>query len=206
MKWALTIAIVAACCAAPFSIVSAGSRGPERARAAAFTADYVNPYSAAPRIIHVPSADERASVETNDWPDVDADLRARKAPTRTAPAHRSHPVIKPAKPHRTIEPKRASHRRPYSASARDVPPPAPVEHRAILSAPPPPLDGPTPIHPTPRFGAPVPTPHPAQQHAEAPAPSASAASKPQEITAESAITPIPPNAPAEEQPAAPAGQ
>src|SRR6185437_6515200 len=136
MKWALTIAIVAACCAAPFSIVSAGSRGPERARAAAFTADYVNQYSAAPRIIHVPSADERASVETNDWPDDDgADLRVRKAPTRTVPVHRSHPVIKPAKSHRTVEPKHAQHRRPYSSSARAAPPAAPVEYREILSAP-----------------------------------------------------------------------
>lgn len=203
MKRALTIAIVAVCFAAPLSFVAAGSREPERTRPTAFISEYVNPYSAAPRIIHVPDAHERASLDRSDWPhDDSANLRARQAPLRTAPLHRPQPVVEHAKPHRTIEPKRAQHRRPYSTSARDVPPPAPVEHRAILSAPPPPLDGPTPIRPTPRFGAPVVKPQPADQHAEA----APAVSEPQELTAESAIAPIPPNVPAEKQPAAPSKQ
>jgi hypothetical protein len=219
MKRPLTIAIVAVCFAAPLSYVtagsyetggsyaSAGSRAPERSRPAEFI-EHVNPYSAAPRIIHVPDAHERASLDSENWPAADdrADVRERDAPLRTAPVHRLHPVVKHATPHRTSEPKRTQHRRPYSTSARAVPPPAPVEHRAILSAPPPPIDGPTPIRPTPRFGAPVPTPHPAEQHAEAPAPAARSASGPQQTTAESAITPIPSNAPAEDQPAVPAEQ
>jgi hypothetical protein len=209
MKRALTIAIVAVCFAAPLYTVSARSRGPERSSPAAFISDSINPYSAAPRIIHVPDAHDRASLDSDDWPDDDgADLRARKAPMRTVPVHRQHPVITHVKPHRTVQPKSAPHRRPYSASARDVPPPAPVEHRAILSAPPLPVDGPTPIRPTPRFGAPVPKPHSADQQTEAarPVPAAPTASEPEEVKAESAISPIPQNAPAQEQPAAPAEQ
>jgi hypothetical protein len=215
MKRALTIAIVALCFAAPFSYVTAGSdetggsyaiagsRAPGRVRPAEFVPDHVNPYSAAPRIIHVPDANERASLNRDTWPNDDrADAREREVPLRAAPAHRPHPVVKHAKPHQTIEPKRTEHRRPYNTSARAAPP-APIEHRAILSAPPPPVDELSPIRPTPRFGAPVPTQHSADQHAEAPAPAAPAASEPQEVTAESVISAIPSNAPAEE-PAAPA--
>jgi hypothetical protein len=213
MKRALTIAIAAICFAAPLSYVTAGSRESmtaragdlDRARPDEFVPRYFNPYSAAPRIIHVPDADEeRASVDSNDWPEDDnADLRTHKAPLRTAPGHRPHPVVKQVKQHqKTPEAMRSAHRRPYSASARAVPPP-PVEHRAILSAPPPPIDGPTPIRPTPRFGAPAPTP--ADQQAQAPAPS-SVPNEAQEKDTDTATSPAEPNLPPTEQPDAPAAQ
>lgn len=198
MKCALTFGIVAVCFAAPVSYVIAGSRETPRVEAGEFVAGYVNLYSAAPRIIHVPDADERASVR--DWPDdEDADLRKPNAPLRVAPPHRQHRAVKNANAHRTSERKRTAHRRPYSASARAVPPPAPADHRSILSAPPPPLDGPTPIRPTPRFAQPVPKPQTTNQHAEAPV-STAVPPEAEEQAAEPVSQPIRSGGPATERP------
>ena len=104
------------------------------------------------RIIHVPApGEEEASVA----PDAETDLEqaAPEEPVQPVrPKAKHHP--KPAAKHVSREP--APRRRPFSAEPPPLPP-APVEHRAILTAPPPPAapldDGPTPIRPTPRFGA-----------------------------------------------------
>jgi hypothetical protein len=57
-------------------------------------------------------------------------------------------VLAPQKSIRRIEMTRSSH----ELSLRPAPQP-PGPRRAVLSAPPPPMEGPSPIKPTPKFGA-----------------------------------------------------
>jgi hypothetical protein len=109
------------------------------------------------RIIHVPSpAEEQASLAPDDGPDFD-DPADSAPPARQAVQSRPKHAAKPAARHVTRQ-EPATRRRPFSVDAPPPPPPPPVERRAILTAPPPPAaplhDGPTPLRPTPRFGAP----------------------------------------------------
>lgn len=108
------------------------------------------------RIIHVPApGEDEASVAPDDAPEME-----QAAPDEPAlpprPAVRPRP--KPAPKHVSKrEPE--VRRRPFSVEPPPPPPPPPAERRAILTAPPPPAaplnDGPTPLRPTPRFGAPA---------------------------------------------------
>ncbi len=128
------------------------------------TANIVPSYQRGPRIIQVPQNGERnarASVNDRDDPDVynnDDDDVAPPPPRRVAPPVRNTPrwpprreASPPPKPPRRAElPKSRSSDAP--APRPPVPQP-PSPRRAVLSAPPPPAEGPTPIRPTPRFRA-----------------------------------------------------
>jgi len=104
------------------------------------------------RIIHVPApGEDEASVAPEAEPEID-----EPAPR---PAPKAKPQRMPAAKHISKrEPE--VRRRPFSVEPPAPPPPPPpaAERRAILTAPPPPPapldDGPTPLRPTPRFGAP----------------------------------------------------
>jgi hypothetical protein len=112
-------------------------------------------YQRGPHIIHVPQAgtrDERsntqASINDRDEPDAtenDDDDEAAPPPRRhiaPAPQRQDDPAPQP----------RAPRWQPRS----EIPPqPAAAPRRAVLSAPPPLAEGPTPVHPTPRFSAKV---------------------------------------------------
>ena len=124
------------------------------------------------RIIPVPApGEEEASVAPDDMPEIDEPVQPPRHKAKPRPKAALEPVSK-----RDPE----ARRRPFSV---EPPPPPPAERRAILTAPPPPSvplgDGPTPLRPTPRFGAPaqsatvlIPPPPPpaAQPAATEPAP------------------------------------
>lgn len=122
---------------------------PARALENAYAPNYVR----GPRIIQVPQPGDRASVDRRDEPDADYhdddDDAAPPPPARRVapkPVPRSSAAPKPQKrSDLPAEPRR----KPFNAS----PPPPPVERRTVLSAPPPSAQGPSPIYPTPRFGA-----------------------------------------------------
>jgi hypothetical protein len=109
-------------------------------------------YQRAPHIIHVPQTDDRdertnnrASVNNRDEPDVtnDDDEEEAAPPLQrrvTTPQIRTTPV-----------PRRVTPRWPLLSDTPSSPPRGP--RRAVLSAPPPSAEGPTPIRPTPRFNS-----------------------------------------------------
>ena len=113
-------------------------------------------YQRGPRIIHVPQAGVRdtrespqASLNGRDEPDaIDND---DDEPETAPPPRRRAPVLKGQENRQDNPPpqERAPRWKPRSET-----PPKPAEpRRAVLSAPPPPPEGPTPVYPTPRFGA-----------------------------------------------------
>jgi hypothetical protein len=163
VKKRLTIGIVGAALAATLTFVAAGSsnRGAGTDRDAATVPDaqpayetpeqativYAPAYTRGPRIIHVPQADDRdddrSSANYRDEPaasnDDDDDVQSSPPPrTRVMPPARTSPRWTP----RSETPK------PQPRS--DAPPSG--ARRAILSVPPPPPEGPSPIRPIPRFG------------------------------------------------------
>jgi hypothetical protein len=83
------------------------------------------------RIIHVPQRGERANARVREPEVVDND--------------EVEPITRP------VPRKRAAPRWPRQSLAPAVPAPAP--RRTVLSAPPARAEGPSPIRPTPRFGA-----------------------------------------------------
>ena len=89
-------------------------------------------YERGPRIIHVPQPDDvRASVNRRDEPAASNDDDVEE-------------VAPP--PRRRVTP-------PPQRRSDAPPPPPPSPRRTVLSAPPPPAEGPTPVHPTPRFNS-----------------------------------------------------
>jgi hypothetical protein len=113
-------------------------------------------YWRGPRIIHVPQADDRDYRDSQragirrapvaSIGDEDDDEPAPPPRRRVAPAARQQ---EPRVQEDAWRP-----RGPRWQLRSDAPPPAPQgPRRAILSAPPPVAEGPTPIRPTPRFGA-----------------------------------------------------
>lgn len=176
MKKALTIGLVTAALAATLPFVFAGARGDAGAEAprnpayriaarvrVADASDAVPSYMRGPRIIHVPQSgernerlDSRASVNDRDDPDVhdhdDEEVAAPPPRRRMAPP----PVRTTPRwgPRREASPPARPVRRVDLPKFRDEPiPQPPGPRRAVLSAPPPPAEGPTPIRPLPRFGA-----------------------------------------------------
>jgi hypothetical protein len=170
LQKALTIGLVVAALAATLPFVFAASKSqtiaPAEARPeykiAVHVADatvVVPAYTRGPRIIHVPQPGERnarASVSERGDPDVydhdDEEIappprrRAAPPPVRTTPrwAPRREALAPPKPVRRADLPK-------FRTEAPVPQPPGP--RRAVLSAPPPPAEGPTPIRPTPKFGA-----------------------------------------------------
>ena len=109
-------------------------------------------YQRGPRIIHVPQAGARDTRESpqarlpdRDEPDaIDID---DDEPETAAPPRRRTPVLK--RQDNLPPPERAPRWKPRSEA-----PLKPAEpRRAVVSAPPPPPEGPTPVRPTPRFDA-----------------------------------------------------
>jgi len=140
MKKAMTVCLTGVALAATLSLVGAGSfkrstaNGTETrpvddsaiASERAPIMAYEVSYAGVARIIHIPQSDERASVSNRDEHEaVGTNDDASIAP----PPHRRG---KPRWPSRSE---------------------APLPRRAVLSAPPPLAEEPTPISPTPRFGA-----------------------------------------------------
>jgi hypothetical protein len=143
MKQAVTIALAGAALAATLSLVAAGSfkrdsvakaaqPAPRRviAREDASNFVYTSTYAGVAHIIHVPQRDERASVNDDDESEPtnqDYQQPVQRLPRRTAPRWSFQP---------------------------DTPSPSPpAAPRAVLSAPPPLADGPSPIRPLPRLGS-----------------------------------------------------
>jgi hypothetical protein len=137
----LTMVIVGAALAATLTFVAAGSSGREpqvepqaepgpapNARVLTIVRAYAPNDQRGPRIIHVPQADERASVNERDEPAVSND-------------NDDDEVAPP--PRRRINPKRHSNVAQHPRTPR-------WQFRNEL---PPPAEGPTPVRPTPRFGA-----------------------------------------------------
>jgi len=113
------------------------------APARALNTTYVPNYQRGPRIIHVPQAGARASVNDRDEPAISNDNDDEE--------------IAPA-PRRRIMPQRQKNTPPHPRTPRwqprsAAPPPPPAIRRTVLSAPPPPAEGPTPIRPTPSFNS-----------------------------------------------------
>ncbi len=171
MKKALTIGLVAAALAAtvPFVVASSKTEAvavPEYKIVAsvrmADASDTMPAYTRGPRIIHVPQPGDRnvrASVGERDDPDISNNDDDEIAPPRrqVAPPMRTAPrwapkreALAPPKP-RHIETTK-SRGNDSSASRPPIPQP-PAPRRTMLSAPPPAIEGPTPIRPTPKFGA-----------------------------------------------------
>jgi hypothetical protein len=203
MKKALTIGLVAAALAAV----------PVDAVVAQNTAS-VPSYDRGPRIIIVPQALERdrvnsrASVDTNvteDDDDVAPPRRNTTAPSvRTTPRWGAQPeprrIEKPyvAPPPRRVEtpatheplPEKRTVRhidmsKPKAEPAAEPVPQPPSPRRAVLSAPPMPAEGPTPIRPTPRFDSKIDSKFGAKAEAPTDAPSdAGETPPPAEITAD----------------------
>jgi hypothetical protein len=114
------------------------------ASARALNTAYAPNYQRAPRIIHVPQADERddrandrASVNERDQPAASNDDDEEEA---ASPPRRR---VTPPPPPRTT---------PRWQPRSDAPP-SPGPRRTVLSAPPPPAEGPTPIRPIPRYNS-----------------------------------------------------
>ena len=159
MQKLLTVGVIAAAFVATLTFGGDGSLQNEPAAAQAgdiapaVTVVNAPVYSRVPRIIHVPQADDRE------------EEAAPPPRRRVAPAPRmQEPRLQESRPQ---EPRpQESHlqeprvqddiprpRAPRWQLRSDAPPPPPQgPRRAILSAPPLPAEGPTPIRPTPRFG------------------------------------------------------
>ncbi len=107
--------------------------------------------SAAPRIIHVPQPGEadrsRASLSDRDEPSAAPDDDEEEA---APPRPRVRQVM--PRPQRQSDAPPDTRRKPFAKTAPPVPP-APVERRTVLRAPPSLHDGPSPVRPTPRFSA-----------------------------------------------------
>ena len=124
----------------------------------AVTQPYMFDYERGPRIIHVPQPGERsvgrpaarASIERRPPPvaiDEDDDEDEYIPPPRPrAVAPKPRVAATPPQPPAAITPR-------WKLRSESPPPPPPGPRRAILSAPPPSADGPTPLRPTPRFDA-----------------------------------------------------
>ena len=133
-------------------------------------------YTRGPRIIHVPQAfdrnerlDSRASVThdpayTDDDDDIAPPPRRQVAPPmRTTPRWTPHREIAPPSrrsepsPKPRVEPRTVRHidmsKPKIEPKAEPALPQPPSPRRAVLSAPPLPAEGPSPIRPTPKFGA-----------------------------------------------------
>jgi hypothetical protein len=137
-------------------------------------------YTRGPRIIHVPQATERnerlnsrASVTHDPAADDDDDIapprrRTIEPPVRATPRWTPHREVAPSPPRRSepapksrTEPRAVRHidmSKPKTAPKAELKPEPPVPQppsprRALLSAPPLPAEGPSPVRPTPRFGA-----------------------------------------------------
>lgn len=183
MKKALTIGLVAAALAATLPFVLAGSKHempsadtrPEYKIAAsvrmADASAVVPAYTRGPRIIHVPQAfdrnerlDSRASVTrdpayTDDDDDIAPPPRQAAPPMRTTPRWSPHREIAPpprrsetpAKPR--SQPRTVRHIDMSKPKIEPALPQPPSPRRAVLSAPPLPAEGPSPIRPTSKFGA-----------------------------------------------------
>lgn len=111
----------------------------------ALETSYTPSYTRGPRIIQVPQPGDRASIDRRGEPDVDHDDDEDAAPQ---PPRRIVP-----KPKQRSDAPPEPRRKPFSNTA--APPataPAATERRTVLSAPPMPAQGPSPIYPTPRFG------------------------------------------------------
>lgn len=146
MKKSFTIALVGAALAVTLSLVAAGSFQRElEARAAQpaarktierdYAADFVyaSTYTGVAHIIHVPQQGERDQANVNNDDDDTPELSGRD----------NQPPIQRL-PRRT---------EPRWPSNTDASPPPSVTRRAVLSAPPPLADGPTPVRPLPRIGS-----------------------------------------------------
>lgn len=155
------------------AVPSADARPEYRIAASVRMADasvVVPVYTRGPRIIHVPQAFERnervnsrASVTHDPAYDDDDDIapppRRQVAPPMRAtprwtphreaapPPRRSEPAPKPR-----TEPRTVRHIDMSKPKAEPPVPQPPSPRRAVLSAPPLPAEGPTPIRPTPKFG------------------------------------------------------
>jgi hypothetical protein len=145
MKKAFTVGLAGAALAVTLSLVAAGSFKREpAARAAAPVARktierayapdivYASTYTGVAHIIHVPQRGERdhASLTDDDEPELtgrDYQRSVQRLPRRTVPR--------------------------WSFHADAPPPPPPVTRSAVLSAPPPLAEGPTPIRPLPHLGS-----------------------------------------------------
>ena len=111
---------------------------------------YAPQYQRGPRIIHVPQPGERQA-DTNDGADDRTDTNERDEPALST-CNDDEDIAPPPRP-RLEKPKpraRATHPR-WKLRSDVPPPPPPGPSRAVLSAPPPSAEGPTPIYPTPRF-------------------------------------------------------
>jgi hypothetical protein len=170
LKKALTIGLVTAALAATLPFVFAGSRSeavtgadqnPAYRIAArvrvADASDAVPAYMRGPRIIHVPQPGERARASISERDD---DIRNNEDDDEATPPPRRHVAPPPVRatprwaPRREASPPPKPVRRVDLPKFRDEPiPQPPGPRRAVLSAPPPPAEGPTPIRPLPKFGA-----------------------------------------------------
>lgn len=132
-------------------------------------------YTRGPRIIHVPQAfdrnerlDSRASVThdpayTDDDDDLAPPRRQAAPPVRTTPRWTPHREVAPPPPRRSepvpkprAEPRTVRHidmsKPKAEPKAEPALPQPPSPRRAVLSAPPLPAEGPSPIRPIPKFG------------------------------------------------------
>lgn len=157
MKTALAIGWLVVALAATLVFAGSGSSQPVSvADAAPPAVAYVIPsYERGPRIIHVPQPDDARGHRTSNVSDEDDEEVAPPPRRRAAPPPRTTPRW-PPQPEIARKPVRQI----AITKSRPIDPPAPRPvsqppgpRRAILSAPPPPAEGPTPIRPTPNFGA-----------------------------------------------------
>jgi hypothetical protein len=141
MKTSLTICVVGVAMAATLSFVAAGNY--KRTPVAATTRTRVTPlsepqpvfassYTGVAHIIHIPQREARRA-------------RASASPRVS---ERDEPEITDNQD----EPVMPRHRSAPRWPLRSETPPPPLQRRAVLSAPPPLADGPSPIRPLPRFG------------------------------------------------------
>ncbi len=129
---------------------------------------YMLDYERGPRIIHVPQPGERASdraavrpvsrASVNREPDVEDedDEIVDAAPQPPAPVSKKKVRIIPTQRQVSVPPRAHDKAPRWKLRTDALPPPPPPPSgpkRAVLSAPPPGAEGPTPIRPTPSFGA-----------------------------------------------------
>lgn len=128
----------------------------------AVTQPYMFDYERGPRIIHVPQPGDRvagrpaarASIERRPPPAAIEEDDDEDDVIEAAPPPRPRAVV-PPKPRVAATPPQppAAITPRWKLRSESPPPPPPGPRRAILSAPPPSADGPTPLRPTPRFDA-----------------------------------------------------